>query len=75
MLPFYSYNFILTVVSAIFYYRAGEYENTSGLLWAGLSIGVSLGIWEGLGGGFLALLAGQVGLFVAITFYRMQKKQ
>ncbi len=75
MLPFYSYNFILTVVAAIFFYRAGEFENTSGLAWAALSIAISMGIWQGLGGGFLAVLAGQVGLFIAITFWRMWKKQ
>ncbi len=74
-MPFYSFTFILVVVCAIFFYRAGEFENTSGLAWAVLSIGISLGIWKGLGSGFLAVLAGQVALYAAITFYRAHKRQ
>ncbi len=75
MLPIYSFTFILSVVCAIFFYKAGEFENTSGIGWAALSVAISLGIWWGLRGGFLAVLAGQVGLFIAITFWRMWRKQ
>lgn len=64
------YTIILVIGCAIFYYRAGEYEETSGLGWAALSILISCVIWLWLHGGFLAVFLGQVGLFVAITLYR-----
>jgi hypothetical protein len=72
-MPFYSFNFVLLLACAVFFYRAGEFERTSGLLWAGLSILVSLGIWFLLHGGFFSVLLGQVGLFVGITLYRYWK--
>ena len=65
---------ILVIVCAIFYYRAGEYENSSGLVWCALSVAVSLVIWLLLRGGFLWIVLGQVGLFVAITIYRVWRK-
>ncbi len=69
--------FILIVLfsCAAFFFVAGQFENTSGLAWAGLSVAASLGIWLGLGGGLLAVVIGQIGLYVAITFYRMHRKQ
>ncbi len=73
MLPFYSFTFILLAVCAVFFYRAGEFENTSGVAWAGLSVLISVAIWQWLGGGFLAVLGGQVGLFVAIMMYRAHR--
>jgi uncharacterized membrane protein YGL010W len=74
MLPFYSFTFVLLLACAIFYYRAGEFEGSSGLAWAALSILISVLIWRLLDGGFLAVLLGQVGLFVGITLYRSWKK-
>jgi hypothetical protein len=32
---------VLTVVCAIFYYRAAEFENEPGILWCGLSVLIS----------------------------------
>ena len=74
MLPFYSYTFIVLVVFAVFFYRAGEFEGSSGLVWAGLSILISVAIWRWLHGGVIAVLLGQLGLFAGITLYRSHKK-
>ncbi len=74
MLPFYSPAFILGVVCAIFYYRAGEYENSSGLVWAGLSVVISLVLWKVAHVGFVGTLLGQLGLFVGLTLWRCRGK-
>jgi len=74
MLPFYSLTFVLLLACAVFYYRAGEFEGSSGLAWAAWSILISVLIWRWLHGGFIAVLLGQVGLFAAITLYRSWKK-
>ncbi len=59
---------------AFFFFVAGQFENTCGLTWAGLSVALSLGIWLGLGGGLFAVKGGQIGLYAAITVYRSRKK-
>jgi hypothetical protein len=74
MLPFYSFTFVLLVACAVFFYRAGEFEGSSGVAWAGLSVVISFAIWRWLHGGFVAVLVGQVALFVGITLYRSYKK-
>jgi hypothetical protein len=74
MMPLYSFNFLLTVVFAIFFYRAGEFEGSPGLLWAALSVAISLLIWRWLGWGLLAMILGQIGLFVAIGVFRVVRK-
>ena len=74
MLPFYSFTFVAIVAFAVFFYRAGEFEGSSGAAWAGLSAVISLAIWRWLHGGIIAVLLGQVGLFVGITLYRSYKK-
>jgi hypothetical protein len=71
---FYSATFLLIIASAIFYYRAGEFEGTSGLAWAGMSALISFAILRWLHGGALAILLGQVGLFAGITMYRARGK-
>ena len=73
-MPIYSFTFILLVVCAVFFYRAGDFEGASGVAWAGLSILISLTIWLWLHGGILPVLLGQVGLFAGITIYRSLKK-
>lgn len=60
---------------AIFYYRAGEYENTSGAAWAALSILISVLCWRVLKFGFLGIFFGQVLLFFGITVYRTLRKE
>lgn len=59
---------------ALFYYRAGEYENTSGVVWAGLSVGVSMLCWRVLKCGWIGIFLGQVMLFFGITVYRTLRK-
>ena len=70
MLPFYSLTFVLLVACAIFFYRAGEDENSSGMLWGFLSVLISVLVWRVLGWGFLGVLFGQILLFVGITLFR-----
>ena len=74
MLSFYSFTLIVLVVCAVFFYRAGEFEGSSGAAWAGLSALISVAIWRGLHGGVIAVLLGQIGLFAGITLYRSRKK-
>ncbi len=74
MLPFYSFTFIVLLVCASFFYRAGEFEGSSGIVWAAVSILISVAIWQGLPGGALTILLTQVGLFASITLYRSRKK-
>jgi hypothetical protein len=76
MLPIYSINFVLLLATAVFFYRAGEFEGEGGygFRWAGLSVLISLAIWGWLHWGAVALVLGQVGLFAGITFYRWRKK-
>ena len=59
---------------ALFYYRAAEFENSSGLAWAGLSLLVSILCWRLFHFGWLGVLLGQVALFIGITIYRASKK-
>jgi hypothetical protein len=73
-MPFYTFEFVLTAVFAIFYYRAGVAEQAPGLLWASLSVATSLLIWQWLGGGILAIVAGQLALFIGITVFRVIRK-
>jgi len=74
MLPFYSFKFIVAVVCAVFFYRAGEFEGSSGITWAGLSAVISFAMLRWLQGGVIAVLLGQVALFIGITLYRSYKK-
>jgi hypothetical protein len=74
MMPFYSFNFVLMVVFAIFFYRAGKFEDSPGLLWAALSVLISFLVWWWLGWGLLAMFLGQVGLFVGISVFRAIRK-
>jgi hypothetical protein len=67
--------FVLLLACAVFYYRAGEFEGTSGIAWAGLSILISVAIWRWLGGGIISVLLGQLGLFAALTVWRARKKR
>jgi hypothetical protein len=74
MILFYSFNFILVAGFAIFFYRAGQFDNAPGLLWAILSIVISLLIWRWLRWGSAAIILGQVLLYVGIGVFRMMRK-
>jgi hypothetical protein len=75
MLPFYSPMFILLLACGVLYYRIGQFEAGSGWPWAGASILISVAIWRWFGGGWFAVLLGQVGLFVAVTLWRSRRKR
>jgi len=65
------------VVFAIFFYRAAQFDGGSqllGLSWAALSVAISLLIWQWLRWGVLAMLLGQIALFVGIVVYRVARK-
>lgn len=66
---------VVIIASAVFFYKAAEFENTSTMVWTGLSVLISVLIWLVLGGGFVFLALGQVLLFVGITVYRMFRKE
>ncbi len=70
-MPFYTFEFVFTVVFAIFWYRAAVLEKAPALLWAALSAGLSLVIWQLLAGGTLMIILGQLGLFAGIVIVRM----
>ncbi len=70
-MPFYTFNFVLMAVFAIVFYRAGILEGAPGLLWAALSVAISLSIWQWLGWGLLAMILGQIALFVGIGIARV----
>jgi hypothetical protein len=74
-MPFYSYNFILTLVFALVLYRAGVQDESPGLLWAALSVVISLVVWLGLGWGVLAMIIAQVALFVGIGVVRVLRER
>jgi hypothetical protein len=68
---FYSFNFVVLIASAIFFYQAGEFdENSSGLLWASLSLLISILTWLWFGWGLLWMIISQVGLFISIGIIR-----
>jgi hypothetical protein len=69
-----SFALVGVVVFAIFFYRAGEFEDAPGLLWAALSVLVSVLVLRWLRWGMLGLLLGQAGLFVGIAAYRVIRK-
>jgi hypothetical protein len=71
---FYSLDFILLIVFAIFYFRAGESEGSSGIVWSAASIAISMVIWRIFGWGWFGILIGQIALFVGITIIRIIRK-
>jgi hypothetical protein len=74
MMPLYSFHFVFLIVFAVFFYRAAAFEDGPALLWAALSVLISLLIWQWLRWGLLAMLLGQVGLFVGIGVFRAVRK-
>jgi hypothetical protein len=58
----------------VFYYRAAQFENEPALLWCSLSVFISLLTIFWLHWGWLGMIAGQVGLFIGITLFRLRQK-
>lgn len=65
---------VVLCVCAITFYRMGKHEHSWGIFWAALSVGVSLAAIRYLPLGVIGVFLGQACLFVAITAYRMWKK-
>ncbi len=67
---------LLMIASAVFFYRAGEFEagTSIGALWSVLSILTSLLVWQVMRLGFGGILVGQLLLFAGITFVRSWRK-
>jgi hypothetical protein len=68
------FTILLIVVFAVFFYRAAEFEDESGLLWSGLSILIFVTTLFFFHWGLLGNLLGQVGLFVGIGIFRVMRK-
>jgi hypothetical protein len=68
---FYTLQFVLLVACATFYYKAAEMERASGVLWAGLSVGIFLVTWRFMGWSYVGNLLGQGLLLGAITGLRI----
>jgi hypothetical protein len=65
------------VVFAIFFYRAALFDGcpaSVGLLWAALSVAISLLVLQWLRWGLLVMVLGQIGLFVGIGVFRVVRK-
>jgi hypothetical protein len=74
------FDLLAMVVFAIFFFRAGYlekrrgFENSTGLFWAALSLVISLLMLQWLKWGLLAMILGQIGLFIGITVFRYTRK-
>ena len=73
--PLYSVEFVLLIVSIVFYYKAAEIDDAPRWLWMGLSAGIYLLTWQVLHWGFIGCLVGQAGLFLGIAVYRVLQEQ
>jgi hypothetical protein len=65
---------VVMSVCALTFYRAGKQERSWSILWAALSVIVSLLILRFLNWGVIGVFAGQAALFVGITIFRMRQK-
>ena len=70
-MPFYSLEFVLALICAAFYYKAGTEELGSGVLWGGISLVLSFAVLFGLHGGIVAIAVTQVALLLGIALFRM----
>jgi hypothetical protein len=65
---------ILIIACALFFFRAGEFDGGPGVLWAVISVLISLLVWRVFRLGFIGILVGQLVLFVGITLVRTARK-
>lgn len=63
----YSFEFVLLLACAAFYYKAAEIEDSYPVLWAALSILIFLITWLVFHWGLLGCLGGQLLYLAAIT--------
>ena len=67
------FGLLFMVACAVFYWRLGEQEYSSGILLAGVSIALWLGARYFLGLGALGCILVQAGLFAVLTGWNMVK--
>lgn len=67
---FYTVDFWVCVMLAVFWYKAADVENVSPWLWVGMSVGVYYVTWRWLGWSWIGNIAGQAGLLAGITLWR-----
>ena len=65
----YSFHLVIMLACAVFYYKVGEAEYSSGILLAGISVLLWLGTAYGLQWGVLGCLLVQAGLSVLLTVW------
>ena len=71
----YSFEFVLFLACAGFFYKAAEFEDESAFLWTVLSVSIFIVTWIVFSWGWLGCLFGQLGLFVGIAVVRVLRKQ
>jgi hypothetical protein len=69
------FSLVIIIACAVFYYRVGESDYDSGLLFAALSVGLWLGGSYFLGLGLMGSLLVQAGLFIGLTFWNMARNK
>ena len=73
--PFYSFQFVFLLICATAYYKIAESEDSSGITWAGMSVGIYMLTWRWLGWSYAGNFFGQALLFAGITLWRVWKDQ
>lgn len=66
-----NFAFVMMLACAVFHYRLGESEYSSGLVMAGVSLALWLAAAYLLGFGLLGCLLLQVGLFAVLSVWNM----
>ena len=70
-MPFYSLEFVLALICAAFYFKAGTEELGSGVLWGGISLVLSFVVLFWLRGGIVVVALMQGALLLGIALFRM----
>ena len=69
------FGLVAMLACAVFYYRLGEQEYSSGIWPAAVSIALWLGAGYFLGFGMLGSILVQVGLFVVLTLWNVVRER
>jgi len=73
-MPFYSVAFVLALAFTAFYYKAGLEETGSGVLWAGISLVLSMSLIWLLAAGVVTVLLTQIALAIVIAAFRVWRE-
>jgi|GEM_PF-3905695 len=68
------FRFIVMTGFAVFYFRAAQLDDSSPILFSGLSVIVSLIVWTRWGWGFWGMVLAQFLLFVLIAIFRIARE-